>query len=225
MARHLARHLVAAGYPVLALDRDPGRLAAVPGAEAAGLDRIAACGVVITSLPDDASLRAVALERRASCPGWRRTACWSRPVPSRRRRARRCARPPRRGVSSISRPPGSGSTATAEAAALTLFCSGAGGGPGAGPPAALDLRPHHSRRRYGGGSALPQARDQPLRRLDRADRRRGADARPQGRVAWETVLAVLGSTVAASPLVAYKLDPLRRRDFTPAFSVARCSRT
>lgn len=31
MARHLARHLVAAGYPVLALDRDPGRLAAVPG--------------------------------------------------------------------------------------------------------------------------------------------------------------------------------------------------
>jgi 3-hydroxyisobutyrate dehydrogenase-like beta-hydroxyacid dehydrogenase len=32
---------------------------------------------------------------------------------------------------------------------------------------------------------------------------------------------VLGSSVAASPLVAYKLDSLRRRDFAPAFSVAQ----
>ena len=43
----------------------------------------------------------------------------------------------------------------------------------------------------------------------------------KGGVAWETILAVLGSSVAASPLVAYKLDPLRRRDFAPAFSIAQ----
>ncbi len=36
--------------------------------------------------------------------------------------------------------------------------------------------------------------------------------------------ALMGPSVAASPLVAYKLDPLRRRDFSPAFSVAQMAK-
>jgi 3-hydroxyisobutyrate dehydrogenase-like beta-hydroxyacid dehydrogenase len=38
----------------------------------------------------------------------------------------------------------------------------------------------------------------------------------QGGIGWEAVLELLGESVVASPLVKYKLDPLRRRDYTPA---------
>jgi 3-hydroxyisobutyrate dehydrogenase-like beta-hydroxyacid dehydrogenase len=37
----------------------------------------------------------------------------------------------------------------------------------------------------------------------------------KGGIGWEAILDLLGESVVASPLVKYKLDPLRRRDFTP----------
>lgn len=38
----------------------------------------------------------------------------------------------------------------------------------------------------------------------------------KGGIDWQAMLDVIGESVVASPLVKYKLDPLRRRDFTPA---------
>ena len=37
----------------------------------------------------------------------------------------------------------------------------------------------------------------------------------RGGIGWEAMLDLLGESVVASPLVKYKLDPLRRRDYTP----------
>jgi 3-hydroxyisobutyrate dehydrogenase-like beta-hydroxyacid dehydrogenase len=37
----------------------------------------------------------------------------------------------------------------------------------------------------------------------------------KGGIGWEAILDLLGESVVASPLVKYKLEPLRRRDFTP----------
>ena len=37
----------------------------------------------------------------------------------------------------------------------------------------------------------------------------------KGGISWQTILDLLGESVVASPLVKYKLEPLRRRDFTP----------
>jgi len=37
----------------------------------------------------------------------------------------------------------------------------------------------------------------------------------QGGIGWEAALDLLGESVVASPLVKYKLEPLRRRDYTP----------
>jgi 3-hydroxyisobutyrate dehydrogenase-like beta-hydroxyacid dehydrogenase len=37
----------------------------------------------------------------------------------------------------------------------------------------------------------------------------------KGGIGWEAMLDLLGESVVASPLVKYKLDPLRRRDYTP----------
>ncbi|WP_018261774.1 NAD(P)-dependent oxidoreductase [Methylobacterium sp. WSM2598] len=217
----MARHLVAAGHAVLAFDRDPGRLAAVPGAEAADLPGVAACGVVVTSLPDDAALAAVALgpegllARMAPDGVLVETSTVSPETSAALREAAEAG-----GILYLAAPV-SGSTATAEAAALTLFCSG--------PETALErarpllatfartihaVGPGEEARflklainHFVGSTAQVAAEALTLAR--------------RGGVAWDTVLAVLGSSVAASPLVAYKLDPLRRRDFSPAFSIAQ----
>ena len=42
----------------------------------------------------------------------------------------------------------------------------------------------------------------------------------KGGIGWEQMLEIVGESVVASPLVKYKLDPLRRRDFTPAATSA-----
>lgn len=38
----------------------------------------------------------------------------------------------------------------------------------------------------------------------------------KGGIGWEAALELVGESVVASPLVKYKLEPLRRRDYTPA---------
>jgi 3-hydroxyisobutyrate dehydrogenase-like beta-hydroxyacid dehydrogenase len=38
----------------------------------------------------------------------------------------------------------------------------------------------------------------------------------QGGIGWEAMLDLIGESVVASPLVKYKLEPLRRRDYAPA---------
>ncbi len=40
----------------------------------------------------------------------------------------------------------------------------------------------------------------------------------KGGVDYDIMLDVIAASVAASPLIQYKIDPLRRRDFTPAFT-------
>jgi 3-hydroxyisobutyrate dehydrogenase-like beta-hydroxyacid dehydrogenase len=40
----------------------------------------------------------------------------------------------------------------------------------------------------------------------------------KGGLDWSGMLEVIGQSVVASPLVGYKLEPLKRRDFSPAFS-------
>jgi 3-hydroxyisobutyrate dehydrogenase-like beta-hydroxyacid dehydrogenase len=62
MGHAFAVNLVEDGHQVVVYDRDPERTAAVSGARAAGqLTDLAVCDVVVTSLPDDDALAAVAL--------------------------------------------------------------------------------------------------------------------------------------------------------------------
>jgi 3-hydroxyisobutyrate dehydrogenase-like beta-hydroxyacid dehydrogenase len=42
----------------------------------------------------------------------------------------------------------------------------------------------------------------------------------KGGIGWEAILDLIGESVVASPLVKYKLEPLRRRDFAPAATSA-----
>jgi len=62
MGHAFAVNLVEDGHQVFVYDRDPKRTAALSGARAAAqLADLAACDVVVTSLPDDDALAAVAL--------------------------------------------------------------------------------------------------------------------------------------------------------------------
>src|SRR3954451_6759744 len=62
MGHAFAVNLVEDGHQVFVYDRDPKRAAAVTGARAAAqLADLAGCNVVVTSLPDDDALAAVAL--------------------------------------------------------------------------------------------------------------------------------------------------------------------
>jgi 3-hydroxyisobutyrate dehydrogenase-like beta-hydroxyacid dehydrogenase len=62
MGHAFATNLIEDGHQVLVYDRDPKRTAALTGARAAArLDDLAACELVMTSLPDDDALAAVAL--------------------------------------------------------------------------------------------------------------------------------------------------------------------
>jgi 3-hydroxyisobutyrate dehydrogenase-like beta-hydroxyacid dehydrogenase len=62
MGHAFAVNLIEDGYQVFAHDRDPKRAASLAGARAAaGLADLAACDVVVTSVPDDDALAAVAL--------------------------------------------------------------------------------------------------------------------------------------------------------------------
>src|SRR5271155_6219236 len=62
MGHAFAVNLVEDGHQVFVYDQDPKRTAALTGARAAGqLGDLAACDVVVTSLPDDDALAAVAL--------------------------------------------------------------------------------------------------------------------------------------------------------------------
>src|SRR6266446_8010208 len=62
MGHAFAANLIEDRYQVLVYDRDPNRTAALTGARAAAyLGDLAACDVVVTSLPDDEALASVAL--------------------------------------------------------------------------------------------------------------------------------------------------------------------
>ena len=41
----------------------------------------------------------------------------------------------------------------------------------------------------------------------------------RGGLDWNTMLEAIGASAVASPLIGYKLEPLKARDFSPTFSV------
>ncbi|MCK8787010.1 NAD(P)-dependent oxidoreductase [Roseomonas sp. NAR14] len=212
MARHAARAGTLRGH-----DRDMARLAGEPGIGPAESAAALAgwADILLLSLPDDGALRAVAAEL-APRLGPETVVVDTSTVSPRACDAVRALLGDRYLAAPVS-----GSTATAEAAALTLFCSG--------PEAALArARPvletfsraiHHL-----GPGAEARWMKLAVNHFVGTTAQVAAEALTlarRGGVDWGRALDVLGASVAASPLVGYKLAPLRARDFAPAFSVAQ----
>lgn len=114
------------------------------------------------------------------------------------------------------RSPISGSTALAEAGSLTVFASG----PKPILEAARPLLSAFSRAQIwlGEGEEARYAKLAVNLMVAVTAQMMGealALAR-KGGIAWPAILELIGESAVASPLVKYKLDPLRRRDFSPA---------
>lgn len=114
------------------------------------------------------------------------------------------------------RAPISGSTALAETGALTTFVSG----PRAAFAAARPVLESYTRAQLWLGEG-EEARFAKLavNLMVAVSAGMMGEALALGRkggIAWPALLDLVGESVVASPLVKYKLEPLRRRDFTPA---------
>lgn len=206
----MAARLAGAGWPVAGWDLSAERraaakargIAAAPSAEAA----LEGASFVFTSLPGPEAIPTYLREGATLVE----TSTVSPQASAEIARAAAA-----RGVPYL-RSPISGSTALAEAGTLTVFASG----PKPVLEAARPLLSAFSRAQIwlGEGEEARYAKLAVNLMVAVTAQMMGealALAR-KGGIAWPAILEVIGESAVGSPLVKYKLDPLRRRDFSPA---------
>jgi 3-hydroxyisobutyrate dehydrogenase-like beta-hydroxyacid dehydrogenase len=222
MGTPMVVNLIKAGFDVSVFDADPTRAAelaaqgARPAPDIASL--AASVQVVFSIIPDDSVLTKVALGSQGVISNLSRGGVYVdmstvSPVVS----LKVCDEANERGIGYIAAPV-SGSTVLAEKAQLTVFSSG----PRAAFNSVLPIFEAISAKQYYVG-AEQQARYLKLaiNHLVGSTAVLLAEALTLGKkggLDWNEMLTVIGDSVAASPLVKYKLDPLKQRDFKPAFS-------
>ena len=113
------------------------------------------------------------------------------------------------------RAPISGSVGHAEGGQLTTFVSG----PRSAFEAALDAFKAYSRAQFWVGEA-EEARYAKLAvnlmvAVTCGMLKEALALGTQGGISWEKMLELIGESVVASPVIKYKLDPVRRHDYTP----------
>jgi 3-hydroxyisobutyrate dehydrogenase-like beta-hydroxyacid dehydrogenase len=213
----MAARLASRGASVKGFDIDPQRLRM---AEARGIasapdlaSAVADAELVFSSLPTEAALLEVANAASARMPREAVLIETSTVGPNASAQAARSL-----GAAGMAylRAPISGSTALAETGSLTTFVSG--------PRATFDaVRPvleAYSRAQIWLGEG-EEARFAKLAVNLMVAVTAGmiGEALALGRkggIGWNALLELVGESVVGSPLVKYKLEPLRRRDFTPA---------
>lgn len=216
----MAARLAAAGWRVQGFDVKPDRLelAATRGITASPsiAEAIVGAELVFTSLPTEAAMLEVLTKERALS---RDSVVVETSTVGPKASARVAKALARRRIAYL-RAPISGSTSLAEAGTLTTFVSG----PKEAFDRAREALSAYSRSQLWLGEA-EEARYAKLAVNLMVAATAGmmgealALAR-KGGIGWEEVLGLVGESVVASPLVKYKLEPLRRRDFSPAATSA-----
>lgn len=206
----MAARLVAAGFEVKGFDIAAERRAAAAGrgikSQSSAGDALAGASLVFTSLPTEAALLEALREPLPPGALLVETSTIGPEVS-----AKAAAQ-----VGPYLRSPISGSTALAEAGTLTVFASG----PRTAFEAAKPALAAFSRAQIWLGEG-EQARYAKLAvnlmvAVTAGMMGEAMALAGKGGIDWSTMLDVIGESVVASPLVKYKLEPLRRRDFTPA---------
>ncbi|WP_225032742.1 NAD(P)-dependent oxidoreductase [Paraburkholderia sp. XV] len=222
MGTPIVRNLLAAGFHVTVYDVDAARIDEAVRLGARRAEDLASVArsapLVFSIIPDDAVLRKVALGAHGVIENANDGAVYidmSTVSPTASGEVRDAAH--KRGIGYICAPV-SGSTVLADKAQLTVFASG----PQDAYDRTLPVFEVMSARQYYVGE------DQQARYLKLAiNHLVGSTAvllaealtlGTKGGLDWARMLEVIGESVAASPLVKYKLDPLKNRDFSPAFS-------
>jgi 3-hydroxyisobutyrate dehydrogenase-like beta-hydroxyacid dehydrogenase len=214
--------LAKAGYAVLAFDRSETQLVAArgPGISIAGSATEAVSGrpVAVTSLPDDAALRAVMLGPQgivqAMAP---KSILIETSTVSAEISGEVAAAASAREVAYL-RAPVSGNASIVHTGALTCFVSG--------PREAFDavkplLATFTRVQTYLGASEEARYAKLAVNLMIAASAAMMAESLAlarKGGIAWQDILNVLDDSAIASPMVKYKTAPLRKRDFESTFS-------
>ena len=114
------------------------------------------------------------------------------------------------------RAPISGSTALAEAGTLTVFASGRRGDFEKAKPALAAFSRAQIWLGEGEEARYAKLAVNLMVAVTAGMMGEALALATKGGIGWEAILDVIGESAVASPLVKYKLDPLKRRDFTPA---------
>jgi 3-hydroxyisobutyrate dehydrogenase-like beta-hydroxyacid dehydrogenase len=212
----MAARLAAAGWQVRGFDVSKERLATatkrgIAAASSSG-DAVKGAEVVFTSLPTETVLVDVARGLADAMPAGAILVETSTVGPVASAKVAEALRPRRIGYL---RAPISGSVNLAESGGLTTFVSG----PKASFDAAREALAAYSRAQIWLGEG-EEARYAKLAinlmvAVTAGMMSETLALAQKGGIGWEAMLDLLGESVVASPLVKYKLDPLRRRDFTP----------
>jgi 3-hydroxyisobutyrate dehydrogenase-like beta-hydroxyacid dehydrogenase len=212
----MAARLAAAGWRVAGFDISRERISM---AEGRGIAAVSSSGealkgaeLVFTSLPTETVLLDVARDLAAAMPAGAVLVETSTVGPQASAKVAEALRP--RSVAYL-RAPISGSVNLAESGGLTTFVSG----PKASFDAAREALAAYSRAQIWLGEG-EEARYAKLAinlmvAVTAGMMGETLALAQKGGIGWEAMLDLLGESVVASPLVKYKLDPLRRRDYTP----------
>ena len=223
MGAPIADNLLAAGYDLTVFDADAARIRSQQAKGARGARSVAEVArntdVIFSIIPDDAALRRIALGVGGVIANARPETLYvdmSTVSPTISEVVRDAALTRRLGFIAA---PVSGSTVLAERRQLTVFASG---------PADCyqKVKPLFeaisSKQYYVGADQQARYLKLAINHLVGSTAVMLGEALTLGRkggVEWKLMLDVIGDSVVASPLIKYKLDPLRERDFTAAFSV------
>lgn len=224
----MAGHLLSAGFALTVNSRSPGPVAALcdAGAKAAASPAALAekAGVIISMTSDDTALADVSTGPNGvfttAAPG---TLFIDMSTVSPDISARVAARARECGIGFL-RAPVSGGVALAVAGTLTVFASGAR----ADFEAALPLFDAMAKKSFFVGEA-EEARYIKLALnmmvgMTSAMMGEALVFAERGGAARDTVLDVMGESAIASPLVGYKLEPMRKRDFSATFSARQMAK-
>ena len=212
----MAARLAAAGWTVSGFDVSKERLSIAKGrgiAPASSLeDALADASIVFTSLPTETVLIEVSRRIAGAMPAAAILVETSTVGPVASTTVAEALRPRR---IAYLRAPISGSVNLAESGGLTTFVSG----PKASFDAAREALAAYSRAQIWLGEG-EEARYAKLAinlmvAVTAGMMGETLALAQKGGIGWEAMLDLLGESVVASPLVKYKLDPLRRRDYTP----------
>lgn len=228
MGDPMSRNLLKAGYPVAVYNRTQEKADALAAEGATVANNMAALGsasdVVISMISDDAVLKAVSFDAGGCFEGMSAGSIFidmSTVSPALSAQVAKAAEG--RGIRYL-RAPVSGSVALASAGTLTIVASG--------PREAYDecsgifdvlgAKSHHV-----GTGEEARVLKLCLNMMVGVTAAMVGEALAFGEgggMDWDQMLNIFGDSVIASPLVGYKIEALRKRDFSPAFTVAQMAK-
>ena len=228
MGDPMSKNLIKAGYPVTVWNRTAGKTAALAeaGAQVADSikDMVAESDVIISMISDDPVLEAVSIGAGGAFEAAKKGTIFIdmstvSPVAS----ARVAEGAEKAGLQYL-RAPVSGSTALATAGTLTIFASG----PKDAYDACVDIFGSMGQKSFHVGAA-EEARVLKLVLnmmvgMTSAMVGEALTFGKKGGMDWEQMIEIVGNSVVASPLVAYKAQALKDRNFAPAFTAAQMAK-